>query len=281
MLVALGDGDMTRLAGKVAIVTGAGRGIGRAVADAMAGEGAAIVVVDLNAAGAEAAAATIRDRGHQAIGVQADVSLRADVESAVASAERAFGTPSVLVCAAGITTAGGETTFLELADDEWRRVFDVNLGGTFLCSQAVARRLVATGSEGSIITFSSIGAQRPMYGVPAYHTSKAAVSGLTRALAVNLAHHRIRANALAPGYILTDMMRSVLGDEERYRALVSRVPQGRLGQPDDVVGAAVFLASDDSKYVTGQVLHVDGGAYVLGWTSAQDPSAASDQEAER
>jgi len=272
---------MTRLAGKVAIVTGAARGIGRAVAEAMAAEGAGVVVADLDAAGAEAAAAAIRNQGHQATGVQADVSLRSDVEGMVASAERTFGTPSVLVCAAGITTAGGETTFLELADDEWRRVFDVNLGGTFLCSQVVARRLVASGQGGSVITFSSIGAQRPMYGVPAYHTSKAAVSGLTRALAVNLAHHGIRANALAPGYILTDMMRSVLGDEERYRALVNRVPEGRLGQPDDVVGAAVFLASDESAYVTGQVMHVDGGAYVLGWTSAQAPSEVTDREAEQ
>jgi NAD(P)-dependent dehydrogenase (short-subunit alcohol dehydrogenase family) len=198
----------------------------------------------------------------------------------VGAAADAFGTPSVLVCAAGITTAGGDTTFLELSDQEWGRVFDVNLGGTFLCSQVVARRMVASGIGGSIITFSSIGAQRPMFGVPAYHTSKAAVSGLTRALAVNLAHHGIRANALAPGYILTDMMRSVLGDEERYRALVSRVPEGRLGQPDDVVGSAIFLASDESAYVTGHVMHVDGGAFVLGWTPAQNPTLPPNDEEE-
>ena len=270
---------MNRLDGKVAIVTGAARGIGRAVAAALASEGASVVIADVSGDGAEDAAASIRTDGHAAIGVAVDVSVRGEVEALVAAAEKAFGTPSVLVCAAGITTNGGETTFLELTDEEWGRVFDVNLGGTFLCSQVAARRMVAAGIGGSIITFSSIGAQRPMYGVPAYHTSKAAVSGLTRALAVNLAHHGIRANALAPGYILTDMMRSVmLGDEERHRALVSRVPEGRLGQPDDVVGAAVFLASDESTYITGHVMHVDGGAFVLGWTPAQEPALPRAQE---
>jgi glucose 1-dehydrogenase len=262
---------MNRLEGKVAIVTGAARGIGQAIADAMAGEGARVVIGDISEEGAELAAVSIRDKGLAAIGVAVDVSVRTEVETLVRAAEDSYGTPSVLVCAAGITTAGGETTLLELSDAEWGRVFDVNLGGTFLCSQVVARRMVAAGIGGSIITFSSIGALRPMFGVPAYHTSKAAVSGLTRALAVNLAHHGIRANALAPGYILTDMMRSVLGDEERYRALVSRVPEGRLGQPDDIVGSAIFLASDESAYVTGHVMHIDGGAFVLGWTPAQTP----------
>jgi NAD(P)-dependent dehydrogenase (short-subunit alcohol dehydrogenase family) len=262
---------VNRLDGKVAIVTGGARGIGRAVAVALASEGASVVIADVSGDGAGDAAASIRALGHRAIGVAADISERAEVEALVTAAEGAFGTPTVLVCAAGITTNGGETAFLELTDEEWGRVFDVNLGGTFLCSQVVARRMVAARLGGSIITFSSIGAQRPMYGVPAYHTSKAAVSGLTRALAVNLAHYGIRANALAPGYILTDMMQSVLGDDERQRALVSRVPEGRLGQPDDVVGAAVFLASDESVYITGHVMHVDGGAYVLGWTPAQTP----------
>jgi NAD(P)-dependent dehydrogenase (short-subunit alcohol dehydrogenase family) len=270
---------VNRLAGKVAIVTGAARGIGRAIAMAMSTEGASVVIGDVSGEGAEQSAASIRDEGRAAIGVAVDVSVRTEVEMMVGAAADAFGTPSVLVCAAGITTAGGETTFLELSDGEWGRVFDVNLGGTFLCSQVVARRMVASGIGGSIITFSSIGAQRPMFGVPAYHTSKAAVSGLTRALAVNLAHHGIRANALAPGYILTDKMRSVLGDEERYQALVSRVPEGRLGHPEDVVGSAIFLASDESTYVTGHVMHVDGGAFVLGWTPAQNPTLPpSDQE---
>jgi 3-oxoacyl-[acyl-carrier protein] reductase len=271
---------MSRLEGKVAIVTGGARGIGRAIAEAMANEGASLVIGDLSGEGADDAAAAIRSTGGAAIGVAVDVSVRDEVEALVSTAEGAFGTPTVLVCSAGITTNGGVTTFLELSDDEWGRVFDVNLRGTFLCSQVAARRMVAAGTGGSIITLTSIGASRPMFGVPAYHTSKAAVSGLTRAMAVNLAHQGIRANALAPGYILTDMMRSVLGDAERYEALVSRVPSSRLGEPDDLVGAAVFLASDESAYITGHVLNVDGGAYVLGWTPAQRPVHPHDEESE-
>jgi NAD(P)-dependent dehydrogenase (short-subunit alcohol dehydrogenase family) len=155
-------------------------------------------------------------------------------------------------------------------------VVDVNLRGTFVTSQVVAQRLVAIGEGGSILTVSSIGAQRPMFGAPAYHTTKAGVSGLTRALAVNLAHHGIRVNAIAPGYIATPMMLALL-DDEREATLLSRVPMHRLGVPDDLVGAAVFLASDESAYVTGHILHVDGGAFVLGWTPAQSSPHLPDE----
>jgi glucose 1-dehydrogenase len=262
---------MSRLAGKVAIVTGGGRGIGRTLAEAMAREGASLVIADISADLAEAAAAGINGAGGAAIAVALDVSVRSEVDALMHATESAFGTPSVLICSAGITTAGGEMGFLEISDEEWDRVFAVNLRGTFLCSQTAARRMVASATRGSIITLTSIGAERPMFGVPAYHTSKAAVSGLTRAMAVNLAHYGIRANALAPGYILTDLMRSHLGDDERTAAIVNRVPMGRMGEPDELVGAAIFLASDESVYVTGHVLHLDGGANVLGWTSAQTP----------
>ncbi|MDX6399757.1 MAG: hypothetical protein QOF27_363 [Gaiellaceae bacterium] len=262
---------MSRLAGKVAIVTGGGRGIGRTLAGAMAREGASIVIADISADLAEAAAAGINGAGGAAIAVALDVSVRSEVDALMHATESAFGTPSVLICSAGITTAGGEMGFLEISDEEWDRVFAVNLRGTFLCAQTAARRMVASATRGSIITLTSIGAERPMFGVPAYHTSKAAVSGLTRAMAVNLAHYGIRANALAPGYILTDLMRSHLGDDEHTAAIVNRVPMGRMGEPDELVGAAIFLASDESVYVTGHVLHLDGGANVLGWTSAQTP----------
>jgi NAD(P)-dependent dehydrogenase (short-subunit alcohol dehydrogenase family) len=261
---------MSRLEGKVAIVTGGAGAIGRAVAEAMAAEGASIVVGDLTSESAEAAAAAIRAAGGEAIGVAVDVSLRSDVEALADAAEDAFGVATVAFCSAGITGAGGSTALLELTDEEWDRVVAVNLRGTFLTSQIVAQRLVRAGAPGSIITVSSIGAQRPMFGAPAYHTTKAAVSGLTRALAVNLAHHGIRANAIAPGYIATELLMDVLGtDPERTEALLSRVPARRFGETEDLTGAAVFLASDESSYVTGQVLGVDGGALVLGWTAAQ------------
>jgi glucose 1-dehydrogenase len=266
---------MTRLAGKVAIVTGGAGAIGHAVAQAMASEGAAVVIGDLETERAEAGAAAIRDTGGEAIGVPVDVSVRSEVEALADAAEAAFGVASIVFCSAGITTAGGSPELLELTDAEWDRVVEVNLRGTFLASQVVAQRLVRARAPGSIITVSSVGAERPMFGAPAYHTTKAAVSGLTRALAVNLAHHGIRANAIAPGYIATELLMNVLREPERIEALLSRVPVGRFGETSDLTGAAVYLAGDESAYVTGQVLHVDGGAAVLGWTAAQTPPAAA------
>jgi glucose 1-dehydrogenase len=263
---------MKRLDGKVAIVTGGGGGIGRAVCEAMAAEGASVVVADVSSTAAEEVAGAIRELGGAAIACAADVSERIDVEALVAAAESTFAVPSIVFHSAGITGTGGPTGLLELGDSDWDRIVDVNLRGTFLVSQAVARRLVACGQGGSIITVSSIGAQRPMFGSPAYHTTKAGVSGLTRALAVNLAHHGIRANGLAPGYIATPMMRGVMS-EDQESTLLSRVPMARLGVPADLTGAAVFLASDESSYITGQILGIDGGAAVLGWTPAQSSAA--------
>ena len=195
-----------RLAGKVAVVTGGGRGIGRAIAEAMSAEGASLVIGDVSSESAEEAAAAICAQGGSAVAVTVDVAVRAEVEGLADAAEQAFGTPTVVFCSAGITSGGGPMTFLELSDHEWDRVVDVNLRGTFLVSQIIARRMVAAKLGGSIITVSSIGASTDVRRT-AYHTSKAAISGLTRALAVNLAHFGIRANGLAPGYIMTDMMR--------------------------------------------------------------------------
>jgi NAD(P)-dependent dehydrogenase (short-subunit alcohol dehydrogenase family) len=189
----------------------------------------------------------------------------------VATAVSSFGTPDILVCCAGITHVAEQHGFLELTDEEWDAVLGINLRGTFLCTQIVARRLVASGRPGSLITVSSIGASRPSFGVPAYHASKGGVTGLTQALAVNLAPHRIRANGLAPGYILTDMTREGLDDPELYRVLLSRITLYRMGDPGELAGAAIFLASDESAYMTGQLLHIDGGALVHGWVPAGSP----------
>jgi len=268
---------MTRLDGKIAIVTGGGRGIGLAVAKAFSLEGASVAVADISGDSAQAAAEEIRASGGRASAHRADVSVRGDLESLVDRLADEVGIPSIAFCSAGITTAGGDTEFLALTDDEWERIMAVNVRGTFLTAQVVARHLVAAGAPGSLITMSSIGADRPMYGSPAYHTSKAAVAGLTRALAVNLAHHGIRANTIAPGYISTPMLQDLL-TEERETILLSRVPAGRLGSTDDLTGAAVFLASDDSDYISGETLHIDGGAFVQGWTPGQPVPAVERAE---
>jgi glucose 1-dehydrogenase len=258
-------GRAGRLEGKVAVVTGGARGIGRAIAEGMAREGAATVVADKVLVEADG-------EGAIADAYQVDVSVRSEVEGLVDEVATRHGPPTVLVCCAGIISVAEPQGVLELTDAEWDGIINVNLRGTFLCAQAVARRLVAEGRPGSIITVSSIGASRPALGAPAYHASKGGVVGLTRALAVNLAPHGIRANCLAPGYVLTDMTRD--GLEETEKLVVDRIPLRRMGDPEDLAPAAIYFASDESAYVTGQVHFVDGGALVLGWTPAAAGPAA-------
>jgi NAD(P)-dependent dehydrogenase (short-subunit alcohol dehydrogenase family) len=252
-----------RLEGKVAVVTGGARGIGRAIAEGMAREGALTVIADRAVDEATAAGTSSIAESYQV-----DVSVRSEVEGLVEAVATSHGTPAVVVCCAGIISVAEPQGALELTDEEWDGIIDVNLRGTFLCAQAVARRLVAERRPGSIITVSSIGASRPTSGAPAYHASKGGVVGLTRSLAVNLAPHGIRVNCLAPGYILSDMTRESLDDAETEKLVLDRIPLGRMGKPEDLAPAAVYLASDESAYVTGQVHFVDGGAVVLGWTPA-------------
>lgn len=264
---------MHRLEGKVAIVTGAANGIGKAIAEGMAREGAKVIVADKSIDKAAAVASGIVERGGQARAQIVDVSIRSEVEGLVAVCTAEFGVPSILVCSAGIAFVAEAQDIIGLTDQEWDGVLGVNLTGTFLCAQTVARSLVKSGSSGSIITVSSIGAERPTIGAPAYHASKGGVVGFTRSLAVNLAKHGIRSNAIAPGYIVTEMTRDGLEDPAILSTIENRIPLGSMGSPDDLVGAAIFLASDEASYVTGQVIGVDGGALVLGWTSAQTGEA--------
>jgi len=260
-----------RLDGKVAVVTGGAGGIGRGVAEAMAAEGAQVVVGDLSAEGSEAVAAAIEAAGGNAIGRPLDVTDRDSVEALVAEAERVFGVPNVLFTSAGIAGAGGKLGLLELEDETFLDVLDVNVRGTFTIAQVVARRLVAAEKPGSIVTVASTGASRPMVGAPAYHTSKGAIVSLTRALAVNLAEHGIRANSVAPGFTMSEMMKPLLENEERHRQLLGRISLSRFGSPADIGNAAVFLASDESSYITGEILHVDGGVVVHGWLPSSPP----------
>ena len=240
-----------RLVGKVAVVTGAGQGIGRAIAQRYAAEGASVVVNDLDRATAEAVAADLVSQGLQATPVQADVSVAVEVDSLFQRAMGEYGRLDILVNNAGIVSP--MLHILEADEAWWRRIIDVNLTGAFLTCKRAAHIMVEAGM-GSIINMSSGGATRAHRAFTSYDASKGGIEAFTRALALDLGPYGIRVNALMPGSIDT----ADLGEAERaYRG--QNVPLGRVGEPNDMTGPAVFLASDDSSYVTGEVVRVDGG----------------------
>lgn len=247
-----------RLEGKVALVTGAQQGIGRAIAVALARDGADVGVNFLDdASAAEGVAGEIRGLGRRAVTVQGDVSQAASVESMVKTVVDALGPPDVLVNNAGVFP---RAAFLELPEREWDHVLGINLKGSFLCAQAVARALVAAGRPGAIVNISSSAVRGDPRGVH-YSSSKAGVVGLTRAMALALAPHRIRVNAIAPG--LTDTAQPRYGNtEEQIAERAREIPLGRIAQPEEIAKVAVFLASAESGWVTGELIHVNGGFYM-------------------
>jgi NAD(P)-dependent dehydrogenase (short-subunit alcohol dehydrogenase family) len=247
-----------RLEGKVALVTGAQQGIGRAIAVALARDGADVGVNFLDdASAAEGVAGEIRGLGRRAVTVQGDVSRAASVESMVKTVVDALGPPDVLVNNAGVFP---RAAFLELPEREWDHVLGINLKGSFLCAQAVARALVAAGRPGAIVNISSSAVRGDPRGVH-YSSSKAGVVGLTRAMALALAPHRIRVNAIAPG--LTDTAQPRYGNtEEQIAERAREIPLGRIAQPEEIAKVAVFLASAESGWVTGELIHVNGGFYM-------------------
>ncbi|HEY7039414.1 MAG TPA: SDR family NAD(P)-dependent oxidoreductase [Methylomirabilota bacterium] len=246
-----------RLAGKVALVTGAQQGIGRAIAVAMAREGADVGINFLDdAAAAGRVADELRGLGRKVAVVKGDVARKADVEAFVAAAS-VLGPPDILVNNAGVFP---RSEFLALAEDEWDLVLGVNLKGGFLCAQAAARAMIAAGRPGAIVNISSSAIRGDARGVH-YSASKAGVLGMTRAMALALAPHRIRVNAIAPG--LTDTAQPRYGNtEEQLAARARDVPLGRMAQPDEIARIAVFLASDDAAMMTGELMHVNGGVYM-------------------
>jgi NAD(P)-dependent dehydrogenase (short-subunit alcohol dehydrogenase family) len=247
---------MGRVEGKVVLVAGAGGGIGGAGAEGLAREGAAVLCADIDEAAAEATAARIRAIGGRAVATIFDVRERAAVEAAVATAVREFGRLDVLVECAGVSHGG---SFLDLDPGEWDRVVAVNLTGMFHVGQAAARQMVRQQSGGSIINVTSQLAEVARPERAAYIASKGGGRSLTQAMALDLARHGIRVNAIAPGPTLTGLTRASYADPERRRATVAQIPLGRLGDPQDLVGAILFLASEESRWVTGSTLTVDGG----------------------
>ena len=251
---------MGRVDGKVALVAGSGGGIGGAGAAGLAREGAVLLCADIDAAAAETTAARIRDAGGRANAFTLDVRDRPAVDAAIAAAVSGFGRLDVLLDCAGVSQTA---SFLDLDPGEWNRVIAVNLTGMFHLGQAAAQQMVRQGSGGSIINVTSQLAEVARPERAAYVASKGGGRSLTQAMALELAPHGIRVNAIAPGPTLTGLTRASYADPERRRATIAQIPLGRLGEPEDIVGAILFLASDESRWVTGSTVTVDGGYLVL------------------
>lgn len=250
------------LIGRTAVVTGGGKGIGRAVAVRLAQAGAAIVIADADAGAASQVAKEIEDQGGAALAVTADVSSAADVERLLETTLAWTPGIDILVNDAGIFPT---VPVLDMELEQFSRVIDVNLTGVYLCSRAVARHLVAQGRGGSILNITSVDAVHPSsIGLAHYDASKHAVWGFTKNLALELAPHRIRVNALAPGGIHTpgtSHLEAMAGiDPEELRArFAARIPMGRMGEPDEVAKVALFMVSELASYMTGSQVVVDGG----------------------
>ena len=254
-----------RLNGKVAVITGGALGIGRATARLFASEGATVAIGDVDGVVAEKVAREIVENGGKAMALPLDVGDSGQVSAFFAGVVSECGRIDVMVANAGIAHSA---PFLEHPEAQWQRVLRVNLTGVFLTCQAAARQMVKQGGGGRIVSIASINAFRGVENLVGYNAAKAGVAELTRTMAVELAHHGITVNAIAPAQIDTRMTRT-LPQEARQRR-VERIPLGRFGEPEDVAKAALFLASDDARYVTGHTLAVDGGYLAGGLWSRPD-----------
>ncbi len=255
-----------RLHGRTAIVTGAATGIGRAIAERLLAEGARVVAADIDEArGVETERAL--SPGGDIRFVKTDVGRRAEVEALLRAALDAHGSVEILVNNAGIVHGAD---FLEIAEADFDRVLTVNLKGSFLLGQAVARHMVervqAGEKPGAIVNMSSVNAVFAIANQVPYSVSKGGINQLTKVMALSLAPHGIRVNAIGPGSIMTDMLASVNADPAAKNRILSRTPMGRIGDPSEIASIAAFLASDDASYITGQTIYADGGRLPLNYT---------------
>lgn len=257
------------LHGKVAIVTGASQGIGRACAERLAQEGAKVLIADINDELGQKAALAITSAGREAAYHACDVAERLDVHNLVAAAQERYERVDILVNNAAVLD---DKPFLDLEEAEFDRVIRTNIKGSFLCAQAVAKQLVKQITEGgenespgSIINMSSVNA---WFGLPdhvAYTVSKGGISQLTKAMAIALAPYGIRVNAVGPGSIMTPMLDEVIKDKAFRTKVLSRTPLGRLGKPEEIAAIVAWLASDQASYVTGTTVYADGGRMPLNY----------------
>ena len=252
------------LDGRVFVVTGGAQGIGEACARRLVGDGAAVALWDVADDAGRALAAELQGGGGRALYVHCNVAAAADVSAALDATLRHFGAVDGLVNNAGIFKAA---PFLDIAEADWDAVVDVNLKGHFLVGQAVARALVARDRRGAIVNMSSVNGTLAIPTIASYNASKGAINQLTRVMALALADHGIRVNAVAPGTIATELARqSVLTSDDARARIMSRTPMKRLGEPGEIADVVAFLLSDASSYVTGEIVVVDGGRMTLNYT---------------
>jgi glucose 1-dehydrogenase len=244
-----------RLAGKVALITGGGSGIGRGIAVRFAEEGADVAIADMNRAGADETLDELRHFEGRELALEANVTSKADCERIVQETVAQLGKLDIFVANAGI---GRFAPFLDYSEEDWNAVIGTNLTGVFLSCQAAAKQMVAQGHGGRIITTASLAAVRPGANMPAYYAAKAGVKMLTETMAVELAAHRITANSIGPGLIDTPLTAPIMG-MLRGQGHTEFAPLGRAGEPRDVANLALFLASDEANYITGDYILVDGG----------------------
>ena len=246
-----------KLKGKIALITGASRGIGKGIAEVFAEEGADVAVNYVaSAESAEEVAKWVREKGRRAITVKADVAKRADVEAMVERVWNELGPIDVLVNNAGIETI---VPFLELTDEQWTRLVDVNLRGDWLCSQVFCRRVVAAGRKGNIVHIGSIQAAKVLPGRTHYAPTKLGLEALTRNMSAEMTPLGIRVNCVHPGLIDTDMTAWVMKRPDLLPGILSQISLGRPGEPREIGTVVAFFASDEASYLTGQSIHVDGG----------------------